>query len=122
MSGYVAEEVRQRIREQADNRCGYCLNPQHLVLGTLEIEHLIPRSRGGSDEEDNLWLACRLCNSFKAGQVCAHDPVTHREVALFNPRKQPGRAKPVVNPGQQLGSLVPEIRRALCPSDAGTRV
>jgi hypothetical protein len=88
MSGYVSEEVRQRVREQAGNRCGYCLSPQHLVLGTLEIEHLIPRGRGGSDAEDNLWLACRLCNSFKAQQVSARDPETDLDVPLFNPRKQ----------------------------------
>ena len=53
MSRYLSEEIRQRVREQAGNRCGYCLSSQHLVLGTLEIEHLIPRGRGGSDEEDN---------------------------------------------------------------------
>jgi hypothetical protein len=77
MSRYVSEEIRQRVREQAGNRCGYCRSPQHLVLGTLEIEHLAPRGRGGSAEEDNLWLACRLCNSFKADQVSGHDPETH---------------------------------------------
>ena len=88
MSGHIADEVRDRVREQAGNRCGYCLSPQHLVLGTLEIEHLIPRGRGGSDEEGNLWLACRLCNNFKADQVSARDPETGQMVALFNPRQQ----------------------------------
>ena len=53
----------------------------------LEIEHLTPRARWGSAEEDNLWLACRLCNSFKADQVSGHDPETHQDVPLFNPRK-----------------------------------
>jgi len=31
----------------------------------LEIDHMIPKARGGTDEEANLWLACRMCNSFK---------------------------------------------------------
>jgi hypothetical protein len=88
VSGYVSEEVRKRVRQQAGHRCGYCLSPQHLVLGTLEIEHLVPRGRGGSDEEGNLWLACRLCNNFKADQVSARDPETGRDTALFNPRQQ----------------------------------
>jgi hypothetical protein len=54
----------------------------------LEIDHLVPHARGGSDEETNLWLACRLCNLFKGTQTEAADPVTGRTVALFNPRTQ----------------------------------
>jgi HNH endonuclease len=84
----ISEAVRARIREQADNRCGYCLSPQHLVLGVLEIEHLVPKSRGGTDDEDNLWLACRLCNGFKAAQTQGRDPAGGRLVDLFNPRRQ----------------------------------
>jgi hypothetical protein len=75
VSSYVSAEVRDRVREQAGH-------------GTLEIEHLTPRARKGSDEEENLWLACRLCNSFKADQVSARDPETGRDVAVFNPRQQ----------------------------------
>jgi hypothetical protein len=88
VSSHVSAEVRDRVRQQAGHRRGYCLSPQHLVLGTLEIEHLTPRARGGSDEEENLWLACRLCNNFKADQVSARDPETGRDVVLFNPRQQ----------------------------------
>jgi 5-methylcytosine-specific restriction endonuclease McrA len=50
VSDHIPEEVRQRIGKQAGDRCGYCLSPQHLVLGQLEIEHLLPRSRGGSHD------------------------------------------------------------------------
>src|SRR5690606_25016532 len=71
-----------------DDRCGYCLSPQKLVLGQLEIEHLIPRALGGKDEEDNLWLACRMCNGYKGKQIKAIDPQTEQPAALFNPRKQ----------------------------------
>lgn len=69
MSGSdVTEAVRQRVREVAGKRCGYCLSPQRLVMSQLEIEHLIPRARGGSDEEANLWLSCSLCNRYKGTQ------------------------------------------------------
>ena len=88
MNGHVPEKLRQRVREQAGNRCGYCLSPQHLVLGTLEIEHLVPRGRGGSDDEWNLWLACRLCNNHKSDQTSAPDPETGQEVSLSNVRGQ----------------------------------
>ncbi len=82
------EEVRRRVRNQAGDRCGYCLAPQRLVLGWLEIEHIIPQARGGSDDEENLWLACRLCNNYKSDQIEGLDPQTGRRVRLFNLRRQ----------------------------------
>ena len=69
-------------------RCGYCQSSQRYVLGLLEIDHIIPKARGGTDEEANLWLACRMCNSFKNTQVTARDPLSGRRVRLFNPRRQ----------------------------------
>jgi hypothetical protein len=47
---YIPVELARRVRETARNRCGYCLTPQHLVLGRLQIEHLVPLSRGGKTE------------------------------------------------------------------------
>jgi hypothetical protein len=87
-STYISEELRQRVRERAKDRCGYCLSAQQYVMGQLEIEHLIPVSRGGTDDENNLWLACRLCNGYKGDQLEAVDPQTEQSVSLFNPRTQ----------------------------------
>jgi hypothetical protein len=61
------------------------------VLGWLEIEHLIPQALGGSDEEENLWLACRLYNGYKGVQIEGLDPETGSRVSLFNPRRQSWR-------------------------------
>ena len=88
MRPHIAEEVRARVRAQAGDRYGYCRSPQRYVLGQLEIDHIIPTAAGGSDDEDNLWLACRLCNGFKGAQAYAYDPVTGRRIRLFNPRHQ----------------------------------
>jgi hypothetical protein len=84
----VPESVKRRVRVAAGDRCGYCLSAQRYVLGPLEIEHLLPLAAGGTDDEGNLWLACRLCNGFKGTQTVAIDPVTRRRVPLFNPRRQ----------------------------------
>ena len=86
--GYISEEVRARVRQQAGDRCGYCLSPQRLVLGWLELEHLIPNAKGGTGDEDNLWQACRMCNNFKGVQTDAPDPDTGQRIGLFNPRRQ----------------------------------
>jgi HNH endonuclease len=83
-----SDDLRARIREQAGNRCGYCLSAQRYVFAPLEIDHLLPTARGGSDGEDNLWLACRMCNGYKGDRTHGLDPVTGAEVRLFNPRHQ----------------------------------
>jgi hypothetical protein len=54
----------------------------------MEIDHLLPECLGGTTEEDNLWLACSLCNDHKSGRVTAFDPITGEPTPLFNPRRQ----------------------------------
>jgi hypothetical protein len=87
-SGRISEAVRARIRAQAGNRCGYCLSRQDYVPWPLEIEHIIPKAKGGTDDEENLWLACRACNLYKADQTHGRDPLTGHLVRLFDPRQQ----------------------------------
>lgn len=84
----ISETLKAKIRRQAKNRCGYCLLPQSLNPTLLEIEHLLATANGGNDDEENLWLACRLCNGYKATQDKAFDEQTNKNVALFNPRTQ----------------------------------
>jgi hypothetical protein len=52
------------------------------------IDHLVPQSLGGSDEPDNLALACSRCNQRRYNFTTGIDPVTQREIPLFNPRNQ----------------------------------
>jgi hypothetical protein len=85
---YIPVEIERRLRVSARSRCGYCLSPQHLVMARLEIDHIIPLSKGGSNDEDNLWLSCPLCNRYKSDKITAVDPQTGETVKLFNPRTQ----------------------------------
>jgi hypothetical protein len=82
------DAIAKRVREAAQNRCVYCLSPQHLVMGRLEIEHIFPLGKGGDDGETNLWLACPLCNRHKSDKIDGIDPDTKEKVSLFNPRTQ----------------------------------
>lgn len=84
----ISEKLKAKIREDAGNRCGYCLSPQKYVFAPLEIEHLKPTAAGGTDEEENLWLACSMCNTFKSANTHGKDPLTGETVTLFNPRTQ----------------------------------
>ena len=84
----ISETVRQRVREAAQDRCGYCLSPQRHVMGKLEVEHILPRKKGGSDDESNLWLSCSLCNRYKGYQIMGVAPSSGATSPLFNPRTQ----------------------------------
>lgn len=87
----VSAALRRRVAEAAHFRCGYCLTSQHVIGPLLEIDHIVPESRGGTHDEDNLILACPMCNSHKADRVEALDPETQISVSLFNPRRQQWR-------------------------------
>lgn len=53
----------------------------------LVIDHIVPRSQGGTDQSDNLCAACYRCNEFKATRTHAPDPSTGTLFPLFNPRE-----------------------------------
>ena len=55
--GRVPKATERRIRSQAEERCGYCLSSQKYVLGLLELEHILPQALGGTNREENIWLA-----------------------------------------------------------------
>ena len=58
LSGY---EVREYLLEKWGRKCAYC----DAENTPLEIDHIHPRSKGGSDRESNLAIACHDCNQAK---------------------------------------------------------
>ncbi len=87
----ISDSVKARVRATAGHRCGYCLTQQRYAMQVLEIEHIIPVATGGTDMEENLWLACRLCNNAKGTKTRGYDIITGRRTGLFNPRQQKWR-------------------------------
>ena len=83
--GRIPAALRRRVAEWSRFRCGYCLTSQRVIGPLLEIDHILPESRGGTDEEANLTLACPMCNGHKADGIDAVDPESHERVPLFNP-------------------------------------
>ena len=85
-SSRVTGELRQRVFDYARFRCGYCQTSQLVIGPLLEIDHIIPESRGGGSEEPNLWVACPFCNSRKSDRTEGFDAESETTVRLFNPR------------------------------------
>lgn len=84
----ISEKTKAGIRQLAKNRCGYCLSGQEFVWDILEIDHIIPLSKGGEDSKQNLWLICSTCNNSKYNKTEAFDFKTEQNAPLFNPRLQ----------------------------------
>ncbi|MDE3196839.1 MAG: HNH endonuclease [Acidobacteriota bacterium] len=80
-------ETRRFVRERAGGRCEYCrLHENHSEL-PHHIEHIVARKHGGSDDLDNLALACHRCNLHKGPNLSGIDPVTGEVQSLFHPRR-----------------------------------
>ena len=75
------------VAQRAGHRCEYCRAPEVIFNLPFEVEHIVPRSHEGFDDESNLALACRACNLFKSDQQTAVDETTGEVVRLFHPRE-----------------------------------
>lgn len=83
----VSRAARIVVQERAGARCEYCRAPQIITGTTYHIEHIVPSSRGGSDDVVNLALSCITCNGHKSDHITGVDPETGRELPLFDPRR-----------------------------------
>ena len=85
----IGSQIRAQVCERAENVCEYChLHQDDSPLATLHVEHIIPRIHGGSDDIDNLALACIDCNLHKGTNLTGIDPQTNELTELFHPRRQ----------------------------------
>ena len=66
MSAYLPGALRARIAEADRHRCCYCLTTEANSGIPLAHDHIQPLSKGGSTTFENVCLACRPCNEFKA--------------------------------------------------------
>lgn len=75
------------ISERANHCCEYCQAPELVFNFPFEVEHIIPLSRQGANDEANLALACRSCNLRKGTRISGIVPGSNTEVRLFHPRQ-----------------------------------
>jgi len=80
--------TRELIRTRADSLCEYCRLPQRYSELAHHVEHIVARQHGGSDEVDNLALACHRCNLHKGPNLAGVDRQSGEVATLFNPRRE----------------------------------
>ncbi len=88
-------ELREYLLQKWGRQCAYC----DIENVPLNLDHIVSRSRGGSDRVSNLTLACVPCNQAKGRrpveEVLAHDP--KRLARVLTQAKVPLRDAAAVN-------------------------
>jgi len=70
---------RKNIIKRDHHQCQYCGTKD----GSVTVDHIIPRDRGGKDTWDNLVCACTICNGKKGNRTPREAGMT----LLKEPRK-----------------------------------
>lgn len=65
LQGY---NIRNYLLEKHGRKCFYC----DKAVSNFEVEHMIPKAKGGSNRIDNLTLSCHNCNQ-KKGTLTAEE-------------------------------------------------
>jgi hypothetical protein len=76
-------EIKEYLLLKYGHRCVYCKGRRGDPV--LEVDHVIPRVRGGSDKISNLVIACRTCNQEKGSRTAEEYgfPDIQKEAARF---------------------------------------
>jgi hypothetical protein len=79
-------EIERQVRQGAGHRCEYCHMNQRFYTSPFQIDHIIARQHGGTEQLENLAFACMHCNLHKGPNIAGIDPLTASLTALYNPR------------------------------------
>ena len=112
LAGYEAKEY---LLEKWARTCAYC-GAQDVPL---EVEHIHPRSKGGSDRVSNLTLACRPCNQAKGNRDVREFVKDEARLArILKHAKAPFRDAAAVNATRW--ALHRELHKVGLPVEVGT--
>ncbi len=79
-------QIVRLVEDRARGACEYCRMLEILQLAPYHVEHIVPKSKNGSDDPENLAWSCGACNLAKSNRTRLVDPATGEEVPFFNPR------------------------------------
>ncbi len=83
---------RRRVSEVQRHRCAFCFKR----CEKLTVDHVVPLSKGGLDNYDNVVGACEKCNHQRSNHDAfmyynlLHGQITFKEAKKLNPTIPPG--------------------------------
>ncbi|WP_414584852.1 RNA-guided endonuclease IscB [Scytonema sp. PCC 10023] len=113
LAGY---QVREYLLEKWGRKCAYC----GATDTRLEVEHIHPKSKGGSDGVSNLTLACHSCNSSKGNRNIKDFLAKKPDVLsrILRQAKQPLKDAAAVNTTRW--ALFNRLKQTGLPLESGT--
>ena len=77
-------KLRDFIFSRSNGKCSYCGKQAQ------EIDHIVPRSKGGTDSVNNLTATCRSCNEKKSNLTLkAFGKLMNKDYSHLEPKKLP---------------------------------
>jgi HNH endonuclease len=83
----ISKRIKKFVFERAGYMCEYCLALIAYSPQPFESEHILPLSKEGPDDLENLACSCGGCNGIKYNKTHAPDPLDGKIVPLFHPRQ-----------------------------------
>ncbi len=68
--GKRSKNIKHILYGMQEGKCTGCLT--HFPFQNFEVDHIIPKSKGGADTDDNLQLLCGYCNRVKGDRSMEH--------------------------------------------------
>jgi len=62
-----SESIKQRLYKEQDGKCNAC--GREFEMWDFEIDHIIPKTKGGGDYYENYQLLCGSCNRIKGDRT-----------------------------------------------------
>ena len=87
-NSYIPQALKDRVREEAQLVCEYCLALSAFAFHNFSIDHIFPLSLGGLTILENLAYCCQHCNNAKYNKTNCIDPLSNVVVPLFHPRQE----------------------------------
>lgn len=110
-----SQAQRRAVRERAGDCCEYCRLPASGGTVAFHVDHIVPLKHGGSNDNDNLCLACYKCNAHKGHDLTGVDPQTQAITRLFHPRHQVWRDHFIIQVNMQIEASHPkDARQCVC--------
>ena len=77
----MAHPLFAAVRARYHFACGYCGVREVDCGGELTVDHFLPRSAGGGEDDDNLVYSCFRCNHYKSDFIpTAEDALLGRRI------------------------------------------
>lgn len=77
-------KLRDFVFSRSNGKCSYCGGK------AVEIDHIVPRSKGGTDSVNNLTASCRACNEKKSNlSLKEFGKLMNKDFSNLEPKKLP---------------------------------